>query len=259
MTNSKNITGHMIVRNEDCFVRYAIESVLPFIDQLIIYDTGSTDKTVEIIQSIKSDKIFFEKKGKVTPEELVTLRREQIAGTKTEFFLIIDGDEIWPEKNIEKFIKEIDESPREKIAFFCRTRNCVGDIYHYLPEDAGKYSLAGKIGHLNIRAYRKIPELSISGSYPLEYYSVAGKNINNLDDSLQFVDTWYLHTTNLNRSSRNDPVANRKNIKYELGIKMKTGEIPEVLTKSELPKRDSGYLFWAILETPLKRLRRWLC
>ena len=58
------ITGHMIVQNEEQWVWYAIHSVLPFVEKLFIYDTGSTDKTVSLISSIKSKKIAFQKKEK---------------------------------------------------------------------------------------------------------------------------------------------------------------------------------------------------
>ena len=48
----------MIVKNEDQWVFYAINSVLPYVDELIITDTGSTDHTLELIRSIHSPKII---------------------------------------------------------------------------------------------------------------------------------------------------------------------------------------------------------
>ena len=53
------IIVHCLVANEERFVWYALQSVLPYVDQVMVWDTGSTDKTVEIIKAIKSPKIIF--------------------------------------------------------------------------------------------------------------------------------------------------------------------------------------------------------
>ena len=45
----KTVTAHMVVMNEEKWIWFAIKSVVDYMDRLIIYDTGSTDKTVEII------------------------------------------------------------------------------------------------------------------------------------------------------------------------------------------------------------------
>ena len=39
------------------------------------------------------------------------------------------------------------------------------------------------------------------GEYPLETYIFAGKPIQDMPARLEFIDTWYLHTTHLKRSS----------------------------------------------------------
>jgi len=41
----------MIVKNEEANIGRAIQSFLPFADEIIVNDTGSTDKTIEIVQS----------------------------------------------------------------------------------------------------------------------------------------------------------------------------------------------------------------
>ena len=93
-----NLTIHCVVKNEERWIWYALKSILDIADEILIFDTGSTDKTVEIIKTIKSRKIIFEEKGKVDAKGLTQLRREQLVMTKTEWFLILDGDEIWPER-----------------------------------------------------------------------------------------------------------------------------------------------------------------
>lgn len=45
----------MIVKNEEAVIERALRSVLPFISTYMIVDTGSTDKTKEIVSSVLSD------------------------------------------------------------------------------------------------------------------------------------------------------------------------------------------------------------
>jgi len=250
------ITGHTVVKNEDQFVEYAILSVLPYLDKLLIYDTGSKDNTVEIIRNIRSEKIYFEEKGPVTPEELVNLREEQIAKTKTEFFMLVDGDEIWPRSNIQKFLTDLKNMPKEKVAVYCLTRNAVGDIYHYLPESAGSYRFQGKRGYFSMRGFRNVKGLTVSGIYPLETYKYQGRSLNDWGEKLNFCDTWYLHLTHLCRSSSPQRVAGFRLQKLEKGLIMKGDEIPEVFQNNLPPRRSPLYELGASIITPLKCLRR---
>ena len=194
------ITSHTIVKNEERFIKQALLSVEKFAGKMLVWDTGSTDKTVEIVKSINSKKIEFRQCGKVDRTGLVKLRNEQIKLTQTPWFLILDGDEIWPEKNLGKLIKTMKEAKKETIALVNRTKNCIGDLNHFLPEEKGKYQIGPWKGHLNIRAIRNIKGLKVKGEYPLEAYTLDGKKIQNLVEKLEFVDTWYLHTTHLKRS-----------------------------------------------------------
>ncbi len=250
------VTAQMIVANEDQFLGFAISSVLPFVDQLIIFDTGSTDKTVEIIKSFSSPKIIFEEKGPANPQQLVTLRNEQIKRTKTDFFMLLDGDEIWPENNLMKFLQSLDTMPQDKIAVYCRNRNAVGDIYHYLPENAGKYQFEGKTGHFTMRAFRNIPGLKVDGTYPLETYKYNGNSLNDWNEKLFFVDTWYLHATHLQRSSSSKKIAGFRSRKIENGIKFKQEELPEAFLLNPQPKRSILFELAAAIITPLKVIKR---
>lgn len=257
------LTSHVIVKNEDIWVLYAIKSVLPFSEKILVYDTGSTDRTVEIIKSINSPKIIFEEKGLVDRAGLVKLRQEQIDKTKTGWFLIVDGDEIWPERELKKLTDKADQVSGEVAALVNRTRNSIGDIYHYLPDEAGRYSLAGKTGNLNMRLIRKSQDLKITGEYPLEAYTDKDGSIASRTDKLLFVDCWYLHTTFLKRSS-----LDRTKTSGSFG-KMKMWERGKVMTRSELPevlfgdgpadtlkRRGVLYEAGALLTAPLIKVKR---
>ncbi|MBU2051801.1 glycosyltransferase, partial [Patescibacteria group bacterium] len=107
------LTSHTLVKNEEVWIKPALESVINFIDTLLVWDTASTDKTVSLIKSIKSPKIKFRQSGPVDREGLVRLRNEQIKATKTDWFLLLDGDEIWPKANLRQLIKAITKAKPE--------------------------------------------------------------------------------------------------------------------------------------------------
>jgi glycosyltransferase involved in cell wall biosynthesis len=260
------ITVHTLVKNEDLWIWFAIQSVLPLVDQIIIFDTGSTDKTVDVIKTIKSSKIIFEEKGEVSRRGLVDLRREQIKRTKTDWFLILDGDEIWPKPELEKLLKLADSSSKDTLAIFNRVRNCIGDVHHYLPDSSGNYEIAGIKGNLNMRLIRKTPDLTIEGEYPLEAYTDKGDSIQDQAEKIKFADCWYLHTSFLKRSSvvKNKVSGSFGRSKiWQKGIKMDDLDLPEVLKldypkfiPSPIAKRGTSYELAAGLLHPLANLKR---
>lgn len=211
------LTAHVIVKNEENFIWFSLMSVLDCVDKILIFDTGSTDKTVSIIKTIGSPKIRLELKGTVSAEQLVELRNEQIRKTRTPWFLLLDGDEVWPRDSIASLKQRLGKLGEERIGVAVRNFVCVGDIYHRLPEKYGQYELLGQKGHLNIRAFRKESGYHWQGVYPLEVYcDKKGRAINEQNEKLYFVDKYYWHLSFLKRSAKD---THRKH-KYFLGEKI---------------------------------------
>lgn len=162
-------------------------------------------------------------------------------------------------KMINDFLSFVLSQPKEIWAVFLKTRNCVGDVWHYLPEMAGKYEIAGQKGNLNLRAYRKMPGFVWEGNYPLEHYA----NINNEPEHLKFFSGYYWHLTNLSRSSSNTKVAGFRRHVIEKGITVSKNVLPEVFFQQapqEIPdplsRRSFFFELAADLITPLKSLKR---
>lgn len=227
------VTSHTIVKNEEKWIKQSLLSVIDHVEEMLVWDTGSTDKTVALINSLGSPKIKFCQKGKVNRRQLAKLREQQIKTTKTEWFLILDGDEIWPKKNLLSLLEASQRVDKNIIAFVNKTRNCVGDILHFLPETAGHYQIGNWRGHLNIRLIRNLKGLEIQGNYPLEAYVYDGKLIQEQVERLKFLDTWYLHATHLKRSGWWHQIKTLDRLKkfklLQKGIKMDKKELPEVL------------------------------
>ncbi len=270
----QGITVHCVVKNEEKWIWYALNSILEIASKVLIYDTGSTDKTVEIIKTIKSKKIIFEEKGEVNAEGLVKLRRQQLEGTQTEWFLILDGDEIWPDKTKKELVDKLKTAKENDWGVVIRAWNLVGDIYHYHPESIRyhwPFAPTSYKGWANLRViHTQVPGLHIQGKYPLEAYCDKNKTPlqNYGQKNLIFLKNRYFHTTYLTRSSSRSTdkkILNRlKKNKYEFGIKFpKNFKYPKVfyikhpgIVTDPWLKRSSIETITSLLQSPIKELRR---
>ena len=268
------IIVHTLVRNEERFIWYALQSVLPFVDKIMVWDTGSTDKTVEIIKTIKSPKISFKEVGVVDADGLTTMRQKMIEEIPDVFdwLMYLDGDEVWTSSYI-KTITNYARSHLETETIVIRTHNLVGDIYHALPESAGRYELAGHKGHLNLRFInlKKVPGLHVSHPHGQQrYLDIDNTPIQNRDQrNVAYLPIFFHHATHLIRSldrTHDLLVPKRKQkLKHEIGTRIPSTDIPEVFfAKRPITVPDvtgqASLLFWTIsaLETIPRRIKRLL-
>lgn len=123
---SRGITVHTVVRNEP-FLMYAIRSVYPFADQILLCDTGSTDDTLsDIAQLIREDhehKIVFtqdplpdatawtdvtrnHQSKRPATSGVALIRQEMIDVTTTPYFMLVDGDEVHYRNAMRQIVNE---------------------------------------------------------------------------------------------------------------------------------------------------------
>lgn len=268
----KTIWAHTIIRNEENFIWFAINSVIDFVDKILVYDLGTTDKTVEIIKTIRSKKIILKK---FPPNiEMIThakYRQAMLDETKSDWVLILDGDEIWPEESI-KLLRDCTNTTNSE-CIVVPTYMLVGDIYHYQEELAGDYHIAGKVGHYNLRVFSsKILGLHVeihpnkAGFMREGFYDSEGKLIYERRKKVEVLEKApYLHASHLRRSSKDAEVVERAmRYKFELGVPFpKDFKLPSVfylkrpdIVPDPFKKMGRFYQFRASLETPLKKIKR---
>jgi glycosyltransferase involved in cell wall biosynthesis len=95
------IVGIVLVRNEDRFVRQAVENTLGFCDEMLLVDNGSTDSTLPILESIAASSEKASLHQVSHPRESHELLKK-FAGTRTWVFGV-DGDEIYDPAGLVKF------------------------------------------------------------------------------------------------------------------------------------------------------------
>jgi glycosyltransferase involved in cell wall biosynthesis len=259
------IWANTIVNNEENFVWFSIMSIIDFVDKIIVYDTGSTDKTVEIIKQIqktKKDKIIFKEVGHTSERDFPKLRQQMLIESSCDWILVLDGDEIWWKKSIKEIINILQNKGTNISGIVVPMKVSVGDIYHMQDEDAGKYEILGRKGHLSLRVIStKIAGLHVNLPYGKEGYFDSDNRLIQERGDIIFLNAPYLHTTHLKRST-NKRLTNK--FKYELGKTLPQNfNFPESLYLTP-PKivpspwnRISGLdLAKAKLVTPIRKIKR---
>ncbi len=95
----------MIVKNEEKFLPGCLESVKNIVDEIIIVDTGSTDRTVEIAKNYNAKIFKFEWKN-----DFSIARNESIKHATGEWILILDADERLNQGQEEKIKKYLNSN-----------------------------------------------------------------------------------------------------------------------------------------------------
>ena len=88
----KSIALTMIVRNEARCLERCLRSVEPFVDRMLVLDTGSTDRTIEIAKDCGAE--VFERRW---TDDFAAARNAVITRSSADYNLILDADE-WIER-----------------------------------------------------------------------------------------------------------------------------------------------------------------
>ena len=90
----------MIVKNEEEVLGRCLDSAVSFADEIIIVDTGSTDRTKEIASEY-TDQVYDFK----WTDDFSAARNESFAHATMDYCMWLDADDIVTEEQQEKLIK----------------------------------------------------------------------------------------------------------------------------------------------------------
>lgn len=264
-----DIWAHTLVKNECRWLWFAVTSAISHVDKLLLWDTGSTDESLEIEKELVKkygDKISFKRRGQSSSEDFTNVRQEMLDETKGDWFIVLDGDEIWWRDSIKKVTNFINKSGGKHESVIMPTVNLVGDIFHHQDKSSGKYKFGKRVGHYNLRAIkRNIPGLHSQGIHGVWGWADGKNQMIQNRKTYKFLNTPYLHATNLERSKKDKEVIKRsRKLKYEIGKSFPLDfYYPEALfedrpgfIKSPWDVMSGEYKFRAFFETPLRRVKR---
>ena len=263
------VWAHTLIKNEAKWLWYSVSSVVDHVDKILLWDTGSVDGSIEIERALEREypgKVILKQREQETASDFTEVRQEMLDETKSDWFLMLDADEIWWEESVKKIISEIKNNGQNMESIVVPTVNLVGDIFHFQEKAAGKYKFGDRVGHYNLRAVNR----GINGLHSQGIHGVWGwADIDNkmIQDrnTYKYIDAPYLHATNLKRSDSDSNVIKRKNkYRFELGESFSSDfYYPEVFFKDRPDNIESpwgtmpaSFKFRAFFETPLRKLKR---
>lgn len=103
------LSALLCTKNEEDFIGLCLEHLVPHVDEIILVDNGSTDRTKEIASKYDTVKIFD------YPEtiNMAEVRNFSLSKATGDWFLQVDADEIYPASEMRK-IREFIETADEK-------------------------------------------------------------------------------------------------------------------------------------------------
>lgn len=141
----------MIAKNEEKYLEQCLRSVEDIVDEIIIVDTGSTDKTKEIAKKFNA-KIFDFK----WIDDFSAARNESIKHATKDWILVLDADEVLDDEG-RKAIKEL-VNKKEVDAYLLLQKNYANDtsIAGFVNEEHKKNNTtyAGWYGSFIARLFR---------------------------------------------------------------------------------------------------------
>jgi glycosyltransferase involved in cell wall biosynthesis len=141
----KRISLAMIVKDEEEMLPRCLEAIHDVVDEMIIVDTGSTDRTVEIAESFGATVLHH-----VWTGDFAEARNISLDAATGDWFLYLDADEVLVRDDAERLRELAGHVWRE--AFFLTETNFTGDL------DDGT-----AVNHNTLRLFRNRPEYRFEG------------------------------------------------------------------------------------------------
>ena len=120
----------LIVKNEEKYLDDALKSIADIADQIVIVDTGSTDRTLEIAQSYQAEIHHFE-----WISDFAAARNESIKYASGDWIFWIDADERLTEASI-PLLRKLLKFEKKPVIYTVRIKNIKEDGLNYSLSDA---------------------------------------------------------------------------------------------------------------------------
>lgn len=182
-----------IIKNEEEYIKSCIESIMDIVSEIVIADTGCTDKSIEIAKSYGAKIIPYNENH----FDFSRARNLSLQNAKGDWILTLDADEAIDYSCINKIIELVQTD--EKTAYFF-------ERYDYLKEGGW---------------FIKKPLRLFKNSYGIEYNRLVAENLigSLMRQSYKFVNIQDIFIHHFGRRKKQERLNTKKNLYCELAEK----------------------------------------
>ncbi|MDH7578631.1 MAG: glycosyltransferase family 2 protein [Bacillota bacterium] len=175
MESLPQVSAMYVVKNEEEYLPFSISSIYDAVQEIVVVDNGSTDKTVEILKGFSKVRLFFS--DATSFSELRNLALSKITGN---WILILDADEVFY-KDLKTRLPELtkDETVDGYIVWFYHLMRS----YYYMQNRCERDPIYRRVGIV-----RNVPGLHYEGAV---HEKLVGVGSRILDSGLHYVHYGY--------------------------------------------------------------------
>lgn len=103
------LTPLVLTSNDVYWLPYVLDNLAGLFGRYVIYDVGSTDGTIDVIKHFASNEdaeVVVEELPMVEPKAQLAYRNAMIAEARSDYYLLVDGDEVWPTVSFQLLFSE---------------------------------------------------------------------------------------------------------------------------------------------------------
>lgn len=153
----------MIVRNEENCIERSLQSLQGLADEVIIVDTGSTDKTLAIAQRFTAKIFHFP-----WTDDFSAARNFALSQATSSWILVLDADEVIAQEDHQRIKQLIATPEKNAVAYFLHQKEYTNDstltgFFYRTEKDAYNKDYLGFVVVENaIRLFRRAEDISFS-------------------------------------------------------------------------------------------------
>jgi GT2 family glycosyltransferase/2-polyprenyl-3-methyl-5-hydroxy-6-metoxy-1,4-benzoquinol methylase/tetratricopeptide (TPR) repeat protein len=171
--NTVRLSGCLIVRNNESTIRPCLESLRPWVDEMIVVDTGSTDATPRIAEELGANVFHWPWR-----DDFAAARNVSLDHASGEWLFWMDSDDTLPENCGRKLRALVDGEHQPGILGYVMQVHCPGDD----PTDVTIVD--------HVKLFRNLPEIR----FEFRIHEQVLPAIRRINGDVEFTDIYVVHS-----------------------------------------------------------------
>ena len=126
----------MITKNEENYLEQCLNSVKDIVDEIIVVDTGSKDKTKEIAKKFNAKVYDFK-----WADDFSAARNESLKYATKDWILVLDADEVIDENDLNKIKTAIEDAEEDIAGFALEQRSYINSYFEGAVKNESDFNL----------------------------------------------------------------------------------------------------------------------